>query len=236
VSAVAGDTVLQSRILEDLASASRYRSWIVSMVATYASGLVLEIGSGTGDVAADLAASGVLVTASEADRDRLAALHRRFSDGPVQVRELQVPIEQDGDYATVVAVNVLEHVPDDVGALRAFRRLLRPGGRVVLFVPAFEFAMSRFDEEIGHQRRYRAATLRDALEGAGFVVERVHYVNSLGLLAWVVGMRLFRMRPSTGPALRVWDSTVVPILRRVESRWRPPFGQSVFAVARNPVT
>lgn len=234
MSTVAGDSLLQTRVLEELADAVRYRRWIVSLVAPHASGLVLEIGSGTGDVAAALAGRGVRVTASEADPDRLAALRLRFDDGSVPVRELAVPIESDADYDAVVAVNVLEHVPDDVGALRAFRRLLRPGGRVVLFVPAFEFAMSRFDREIGHQRRYRAGTLRSALERAGFVVERVHYVNSLGLLAWVLGMRLLRLRPSSGLALRAWDSAVVPVLRRLEARWPPPVGQSVFAVGRAP--
>jgi SAM-dependent methyltransferase len=134
----------------------------------------------------------------------------------------------------VVAINVLEHIPDDAAAVRSFAGLLRPGGRVVLWVPAFEGLMSAYDRRVGHQRRYRLDSLRTVLEGAGLEVERLHYVNSLGLVAWFVMMRLLGGQPQAGPALRFWDRFVIPVLRRVESRVRPPFGQSVFAVARRP--
>jgi SAM-dependent methyltransferase len=176
---------------------------------------------------------GVRITASEADPTRLAQLTEAFAGDPrVRVRELSVPIEEEADYSTVVAYNVLEHIPDDVAALRAFRGLLRPDGAVVLIVPAFQGAMSRFDRAIGHQRRYTRAALSSALGQAGLHVERCHYVNAPGLLAWYVGMRLLGGRPKEGPLLSIWDRIVVPVERRIERHVRMPFGQSVFAVAR----
>jgi len=63
-------------------------------------------------------------------------------------------------------------------------------------------------------------------------VHRLHYVNAPGLPARIVGMRLLRMTPGDGRLLRVWDRLVIPTARRAESRWTPPFGQSVFAVGR----
>jgi SAM-dependent methyltransferase len=150
----------------------------------------------------------------------------------VDVRQLLLPSTETGSHSAAVAYNVLEHIPEDVAALRGFAKLLRPGGAVVLIVPAFEFAMGRFDRAVGHQRRYRVAGLRAALEEASLRVERIHYVNSLGLLAWFVGMRLLRMTPAEGPVLTVWDRGVIPVLRRLERGRQPPFGQSVFAVAR----
>jgi SAM-dependent methyltransferase len=234
VTFVEGDTALQSDVLEDLRQAVNYRRWLASLATPYLGDDVIEIGSGTGDYAAEWVAHGIRVTASEADVDRLAHLQQRFADDPrVAVRQLVVPLEEDGDYSAVVAYNVLEHIPDDVAALRGFRRLVRPGGAVVLVVPAFLFAFSKFDAAIGHQRRFTVRSLRDSLEEAGLTVEALHYVNSLGLLAWVVGMRVLRLTPREGPALTLWDRWVVPVLRRAERRWRPPFGQSVFAVARN---
>jgi SAM-dependent methyltransferase len=131
-------------------------------------------------------------------------------------------------------MNVLEHIDDHVGALRAAHALLRPGGTVVMFVPAFEFAMSRFDRAVGHYRRYRRSTLREAYQRAGLAIEQIHYVNAPGLFAWFVGMRLLGMTPMDGGSVRMWDRTVVPIARAVERRVRPPFGQSVFAVGRVP--
>ena len=65
--------------------------------------------------------------------------------------------------------------------------------------------------------------------------ERIHYVNAPGLLAWFVGMRLLRMTPQDGWSVRLWDRFVIPGARAFESRVRPPFGQSLFAVGSVPV-
>ena len=150
----------------------------------------------------------------------------------VRVRELAGPVTATAAHSAVVACNVLEHVPDDVGALRDLGRLLRPGGRVVLVVPAFPSAMSAFDRAIGHERRYRRAGLRAVAEQAGLRVEVLHHVNSVGLLGWYVLVKALRGRPRAGLLLAVYDRLLVPVLRRVEARRPPPFGQSLFLVAR----
>jgi hypothetical protein len=124
----------------------------------------------------------------------------------------------------------LEHIDDDVGALRSFADLIGPEGCIILIVPAFPVAMSRFDREIGHVRRYTLAGLDGVLRAAGLrpLVER--YVNAPGLILWLVGMKLFRMRPRAGPILAAWDR-LVPTVARLEARRPPPFGQSLFTVA-----
>ena len=233
--AVAGDSALQSDVLEDLASAVNYRRWVVELTRPYLNGRALEIGSGTGDYAEEWAERGVTITASEGDMGRLGQLKTRFDgDSRVVVRELVAPITSTDDYDAVVALNVLEHIDGDVEALRSFARQLRPGGAIVLFVPAFPIGMSRFDREIGHFRRYRKKSLREALVSAGLSVEVLRHVNSIGLFAWIVMMRLLRQRPKAGPLLKIWDGLVIPIIRRVESRFEPAFGQSLLAVARTP--
>lgn len=230
--AVTGDATLQSQVLEDLTEAVNYRRWQAELARPYLGADPLEIGSGNGDFAATIADQGGQITASEAEASRLAALRARFAtDDRVAVREIAVPITETADHTSVVAFNVLEHIPDHVGALRAFAGLVREGGAVVVFVPAFAFAMSRFDRAIGHQRRYTAASLSAAMKEADLRVRTVHYVNAIGLPTWVLGMRVLRMTPKSGPVLRVWDSHVMPRMQRWESRRPPPFGQSVFCVA-----
>jgi len=237
--AVTGDSGLQSGVLEDLREAENYQRWLAGLAVPYLGTDPIEIGSGLGDYAELWARRLGRMTATEADPVRLAALEARFGgddrppgDGRVNVRRLTAPVDEDAEHTAVVAYNVLEHIPDDVGALRAFRRLVRPGGAVVLLVPAFGFAMSRFDVQIGHQRRYTRRSLTAALAASGLRAERVQYVNSAGLLAWLVMMKLLRQRPRAGLPLRAYDRLVVPVVRRLEGRVTPPFGQSVFAVAR----
>lgn len=233
---MAGDSALQSAVLEDLVQARNYRRWLVDLMAPHLGPDPLEVGSGLGHYAQDWAATGLpRFTASEADPDRLADLRARFDGDPVvRVRELAVPVTETASHSAVVACNVLEHIPDDVAALRAFAGLVRPGGVVVLLVPAFPSAMSRFDLAIGHQRRYRARSLRAAVEAAGLQVERLHHVNAVGLLAWYVVVKVLGRRPSPGALLTAFDRLVVPVLRRLESRRPPPFGQSLLVVARRP--
>lgn len=233
-SSVLGDSGLQSQTLEDIASAVNYHRWLRDLARPFLGADPLEFGSGLGDYAEAFVAEGVpRFTVTDADPSRIEALGRRFAhEDRVDVRALDVTDVGLGDHSSVVAFNVLEHIPDDAAALRGAAGLVRNGGAVIMLVPAFPFAMSDFDRRVGHVRRYRRADLRAAFEAAGLEVEKLHYVNAPGLPAWFVGMRLLRGTPTDGPMLRFWDAAVVPMARRVESRLRAPFGQSLFAVGR----
>ena len=233
-----GDSALQSQTLESLASAVHYHAWLTGLARPLLGDSPVELGSGLGDYAATWLDSGVpRITVTEIDPSRLGVLRERFAGDPrVTVRQLDVFTPPAGGHSALVAFNVLEHIPDDVGALRAAHTLLRPGGRVVMFVPAFPFAMSRFDRQVGHVRRYTRRTLRTAMTAAGLEVDDVRYVNAPGLPAWFVGMRLLRMTPGDSRALQLWDRFVVPAARWAERRVRPPFGQSVLGVAHVPET
>jgi SAM-dependent methyltransferase len=233
---VAGDTALQSVVLETLTEAVNYQAWVCELIRPHLGDDPVEIGSGLGDYAETWLAGGLpRITVSDADPARRKLLDDRFGDEPrVSVRDLDVFAPYEGNHSCVVATNVLEHIEDDIGALHAARRLLRPGGKVAIYVPAFPFAFSHFDRAIGHFRRYRRAGMRQTFTAAGLQVDTLHYVNAPGLLAWFVGMRLLRMTPRDGLTVRLWDRSVVPIARRIERRVHPPFGQSLLAIGSVP--
>ena len=225
---------LQHSVLEALDGARNYNAWVASLVAPYLGDDPIEIGSGTGTFAAIWLQTGLpKLTVSEVDPVLVDTLGERFEgDVRVSVRELDLLDASDGDYSCVVALNVLEHIADQVAALHSASRLVRPDGVVALFVPAFPFAMSRFDRAIGHYRRYTAKSAQDAFVAAGLKVVEKRYVNAPGLLAWTLGMRLLGMEPREGVALKTWDRVVVPPTRKLEERWRPPFGQSLLIAGR----
>jgi ubiquinone/menaquinone biosynthesis C-methylase UbiE len=226
---------VQSRVLEDLSEAVNYRRWLAALVRPYLGDDPIEIGAGIGDYAAEWLPTLPRLTVSEADDGRLKVLHERFvDDRRVTVRRLILPTAECGGHSAAVALNVLEHVQDDVAAMRSAARLLRPGGAVALVVPAFPSAMSRFDRRVGHFRRYTRDSLSAVLTGAGLVIEELRYLNPIGLLNWYLVCTLLGSSPRNGTLLRGYDRLIVPVARRLERRWRPPFGQSVFAVAHTP--
>jgi SAM-dependent methyltransferase len=232
---IAGDSELQSTVLEELSDAVNYQRWLADLTLPHLGSDPIEVGSGLGDYAASWLGRVPRITATEADDKRLKRLVERFMDEPrVTVRPLFLPTEERAEYSAAVALNVLEHIEDHVGALRAAAGLVRPGGAVVLIVPAFQSAMSRFDRSIGHFRRYTVGSMRAALVGAGLHPEQVRYINPIGLLNWYIACRGLGLTPHNGRLVRTYDRLVVPVARRLERRWQPPFGQSVFAVARTP--
>jgi SAM-dependent methyltransferase len=160
---------------------------------------------------------------------------------PADVRHL--PFD-DGSFDVVTALDVLEHLDDDSGALREWRRVLKPGGRVFIFAPAHRWLWSLQDDVSHHKRRYTSRTLREAIERGGLTVERQSYVSAFLLPViflgrqWLKVVLRFReantendLHPawSNGILRRVFESEI-PILRRMNM----PFGASLLSVARKP--
>ncbi len=232
---ITGDQRIQSEVLEGLATAVNHRRWFVELALPYLGDNPIEIGSGLGDYALEWAEHLPRFTATEADPDRLVLLKERLADHPqIDVREMLLPTTERGDYSAAVSYNVLEHIEDHVGALRSMAELVRPGGRVILIVPAFMFAMSQVDIATGHIRRYTKKTMRAAMTAAGLQIEKLHYANALGLIGYYTATSIFKLAPKEGPMVKIYDSVVLPVTKAAEKIVRPPFGQSVFVVAKVP--
>jgi hypothetical protein len=209
---------------------------LAGLARPYLGSTPIEIGSGTGDYALEWESGTTRFTATEADESRYKALARRFADHPtIDTRWLMLgeTRAEPARHSGAVAFNVFEHIPDDVAALRDLVTLVQPGGAIVLIVPAFPSAMSRFDRAVGHQRRYTLASLRSTIDQVGLTTEQLRYINPVGLLTWYVAVKTLNLAPRNGRLLRIYDRTIVPVARALD-RWRMPFGQAIFAVARTP--
>jgi SAM-dependent methyltransferase len=99
----------------------------------------------------------------------------------------------DGTFDLVTGLDVVEHMDDDLAGLREMRRVLRPGGRVLLFVPTFMFLWGVQDDVSNHRRRYRLPELRRVLEQAGFEIERMTYANITFFLPILLMRKLMRL-------------------------------------------
>jgi SAM-dependent methyltransferase len=221
--------------LDMLDDAVNYLDWIVDLARPYLDGRILEVGSGHGTFTSELAEIGQ-VHAIEPSAHACGLLRDRYgTDVRVAITEGTVDqLATGATYGSAIMINVLEHIEDHQGALRQIYARLRPGGHVVVWVPAYNFLYSDFDRKLGHYRRYRRRGLEQTVMDAGFLVVTSRYVNLPGWFSWLVLTRLLRLEPTAGPMVRIFDRFVVPVVRAVESRITPPFGQSVLIAARKP--
>ncbi len=222
--------------LEFLDDTVSYTSWIFDLVEPYLGPTVLEVGAGHGTFTERLARDDRTVVATDLSERCVKVLEDRFADVPaVEIVSGSVDaVAGRGPFATAVLINVLEHIEDDEEALRHLVELLEPGGRLVLWVPAFELLYSDFDRRIGHHRRYRLPGLRDRISRAGLEVLDIRYINPVGAIGWFVIARLLGRDPVGGVPAKLFHRFLLPVLRAVERRVRPPFGQSIFVAAIRP--
>jgi SAM-dependent methyltransferase len=199
---------------------------------------VAELGCGSGGMLEALASFG---TAVGVETDPTLRAHARARGLDVRAGSLpdDVPLEA-GRWDAVCLFDVLEHIEDDAGALRACRPLLAPGGRLMVTVPAYAWLWSRHDELLGHRRRYTMGPLQAAALAAGFAVERVTYFNTL-LAVPIMAVRVARTalgRPGhdlarPGPLVNRLLARSFAAEARLLRFVSLPFGISVLLIARN---
>jgi SAM-dependent methyltransferase len=222
-----------TQTLATLENTERYNRWLLDRVSGAVGSRVLEIGSGSGTMTQFLLDRELVVGVDVVD-DFVTALRRRFAGKPSVSflrHDMSASVGQLEKYRfdSALSFNVFEHIEDDVAALRNVHQVLVPGGALGLVVPAHPTLHGKFDDLIGHWRRYTTRELRRKLEGAGFTVERLAYSNPVGALGWLVQVRALG-RVELG-ATGLFDG-MVPVLSAIERFVRPPFGLSVVAVAR----
>jgi SAM-dependent methyltransferase len=218
--------------LDRMARAHRYNAWLLERARPFMGEHVLDVGAGIGTFTALLAAEGRSVVALEPDPEYAEFLRARFANGAnVAVVEADATEADLGEpFDSVICFNVLEHITDHAAALARFRDTLRPGGRLLLLVPAHPALYGAIDRVVGHERRYTIDGLRRLLEQARLVPELVRYVNPVGAVGWFVVSRVAKTEVVPARPLRLYDR-FVPILRALD-RAHLPFGLSVWAVAR----
>ncbi len=138
---------------------------------------ILDIGCASGQMMQLLNANGFSnLTGIDISEEAIQACNRQGIKN-VSVMDAKKLAFQDSTFDTILASDVLEHIQDDAAALRDWNRVLMRGGRLIIFVPAFNFLWSKHDETNHHYRRYSKLELLHQLQQAGFSVERISYWN-----------------------------------------------------------
>ena len=235
--AVVNDTGMgtQELTLQNLRRAVKYNAWVYDLVKPHMGQEVLEVGAGIGTMTRHFLRS-AQITATDIAPGCLARMRRDFEGYP-QVRVEHLDISRpsglpEEKYDSVVCLNVLEHIEDDVQALRNMRRLLKPGGRVVLLVPANPRLYCGIDRGVGHFRRYVLDDLVSKLEKAGFKTTHTRHHNVIGAVGWWIQGQIFGKKVIAATDAGGFEM-VMPIARGLDSLGlESRFALSILAVGQ----
>jgi SAM-dependent methyltransferase len=220
-----------------MADVDAYNDWIFHKIWPYLGERVLEVGCGIGNMTGYYADRSLLVCVDLLAESLKLARDKIGSHPNLQLvqgdicEESTVARLKDYNFDTAVMLNVLEHIPDDARALAAIHRLLAPGGRLLLLVPAARYLYGTLDRALGHYRRYEREPLRQLVEQSGYRIETLHYMNLPGILGWFLNGRVFRRELLPKPQLALFNA-LSPFFERVEAAIPPPRGQSLVAICR----
>ncbi len=199
---------------------------------------ILDIGCGTGATLAHLQRFG---SVQGIDVSPLALRYCRERDQHRVLCATATDLPFSGDaIALVTALDVIEHLDDDLRGVREIERVLRPGGTAIIFVPAFQSLWGPNDDQSGHKRRYRLPELQRVVEEADLDVERISYANMAMFVPIWLGRRVLTALGQAGqPENEINHPVINHLLARLFTaearllrRHRFPFGVSIVCMAR----
>ncbi|MBU0677904.1 MAG: glycosyltransferase [Verrucomicrobia bacterium] len=224
-------------ILHSLSRTHRFNSWMAETIRPWVGDEVLEIGAGMGNLTRQFLPRKSYV-ASDLDPLHLHYLENLY-EGNSRVNVARIDIEKAEEiepharkFDTVICLNVIEHVEDDVSAMKNILTALKPGGRACILTPNNPDLFGTLDEVLEHRRRYTEKDLRDKLESAGFEVEKVFTLNSAAVPAWWLNGKIMKRKYLGKLQLKIFDYLVW--LLRVIDPILPWKGLSVVAIAKKP--
>lgn len=216
--------------LEVLDAAKNYNRFLVSEIISCRGGseIALDFGAGIGRFSEPIRDAGLKVVCVEPDPAMLQGLKTLGFESHSSLDD--VPLESV-DY--IYSLNVLEHIENDLEALRQLFSRLRPGGTFFLYVPAFNLLYSSMDKKIGHFRRYKKPKLVSLLRQAGFRIEKAQYVDSLGFYVSLI-YRFFGSKQGDldSHMVAIYDSVIFPLSRMLDPIFKDFLGKNIEVICR----
>jgi phospholipid N-methyltransferase len=226
--------------LDIMSHAANYNNWIWKTIKRYVGKNIIEIGAGIGTFTKYLLAK-EHVFATDIAQNCIEILHNQFHEtsnitieGFDITRIPDIALWRRRKIDTIICLNVLEHIKDDIKALNHMKAIVKPGANIIIMVPAFQFAYGTIDKLDGHHRRYSIDDIRTKLIKTNIEPINIHYFNSIGLLAWFYTGRVVKNVSTSPSKVKIYDKYFVPWISYLEGLINPPFGQSLIAVGRRP--
>ncbi len=233
--------VYGGRDLEAMSFGVRYHRWILQAFRPFLGTRIVEVGAGVGSFSELLLElrpeSLTLLEPSREMYPKLSERVRKWNTSlkvctfdavfPEVAEQIGASIRPD----SLVYVNVLEHIPDDEGELKAAYEALAKGGRIFIFVPALPWLYGGFDRAVGHVRRYTKEEIVGKCRRAGFEILSCRYLDLAGVLPWWLKYRLLNSERLEATLVELYDAYIIPVTKLVERFINPPIGKNIVLVA-----
>jgi SAM-dependent methyltransferase len=228
--------------LEIVSQNNRFNNWIYDEILPGLKGDILEVGSGIGTFSEKIIRDFPLshITLTDISLAYVKRLEKRFSksnnnnddNNNISICKLDLNCKEDYDkigyerFDSIIAINVLEHVENDIYALQQLHKLLKNGGMLIILVPCHKFLYNIIDKKIGHLRRYSKKDLEFKITKTRFNVERMFYFNMLGIIGWYVNGNLAKSPKINRNASELFGR-IVPLLKYAEKMTAKKIGLSI---------
>ena len=225
--------------LEAFSHAGEFNRWLFKKISVYLQGETLEIGSGIGNISEYLLKDQTKVSLSDLRPEYCNLLQKKFGHDPNLLGIYKMDLSSEDfnskypelleKFDTVIALNVIEHITDDLLGIRNAKELLRKNGRLIILVPAGQCLYNSIDMELGHFRRYSKSGLSNLMESAGLVVTDSRYFNAAAILGWWFSGNILHEKIISAGKLNVYNR-LVPFFRMVDWFATPFTGISIISV------
>ncbi len=215
--------------------ADQFNHWMYQTIAPHCQGKILEIGSGIGNISQFFIDHNFDITLSDLRNNYCEILRSKFENAVEKIDLVHVDFEMEyrhliATYDTVFALNVVEHIKDDVLAVENCKKLLKSGGNLVILVPAYQFLYNNFDVELEHFRRYTKKSLKKVIDTSGFTVNKLFSFNLIGILGWFVSGNILKKKSIPEGQMGLFN-LLVPIFKLADLVTFKKIGLSVICFA-----
>lgn len=223
------DKYMGETTLENMSQATGYNRWTLEKFEKYLKGEILEVGCGIGNFTQTLSKYGK-VYAIDIDKSLVERVKKdnmiEAGFGDIEKGEY---FFKDKKFDTVVCINVLEHIKNDLTALENIYKLLKTGGRLVLLVPVNQFLYGEIDKAIGHFKRYDSKILEKEIGRFGFNILYKRKLNLLGALGWFFAGRVLKNTQVEKSKIKIFN-IISPVFLAVENIIEPIIGTSILII------
>jgi len=227
--------------LNTIALANHLNSWMYNSITPFCQGKILEIGSGVGNISEYFLKDNSTILLTDKREGYCESLREKFAGSNTLLGiETMNLVDEDfdkkfekyfGSFDSVFALNVVEHIFDDQLAVINCYKLLRPGGHLVILVPAYQWLFNNFDVQLEHYRRYTRKRLESLFLKGNFSIYRSQYFNAAGITGWYVSGKLQHHRIIPAGQIRLYNR-LVGIFKLFDKMIFNSFGLSVITVGR----